>query len=58
MANVSFDSLSWLNLLWVVLGVVGVGLLGLWRRQVALRRFAATTLLPRLTPAEWENATC
>lgn len=51
MANVSFDSLSWLNLLWVVLGVVGVGLLGLWRRQVALRRFAATTLLPRLTPA-------
>ena len=51
MSNISFDNLGWLNLLWVALGVAGVGCFGIWRRRVALRRFAAVSLLPRLTPA-------
>ena len=51
MSTVSFDNLQSLNLLWVVLGVAAMALFGIWRRRVALWRFAAASLLPRLTPA-------
>jgi len=48
--DLSFDSLGWLNLLWVVLAVVAAGIYGIWRRRVGLRRFADPHLLPRLVP--------
>ncbi len=54
MTNLNFDDLRWLHLLWAVLATTLVGLFGVWARRRALRRFATTTLLPRLTaPAGW-----
>jgi Ca-activated chloride channel family protein len=49
-SNLQFDSLRWLQLLWVVLAVAGVGVYGIWRRRRALRRFATAALLPHLAP--------
>jgi Ca-activated chloride channel family protein len=48
--GLTFDDLRWLHLLWAVLAAGAVGLYGIWRRRVALRRFAAASLLPRLAP--------
>lgn len=51
MNNLSFDlSLSWLNLLWVVLLVLLVGVIGIVRHRTALRRFADPGLLVRIAP--------
>jgi Ca-activated chloride channel family protein len=49
-----FDDLRWLNLLWTVLVVAAVGVYGVWQRRRALRVFASSHLLPRLTsPPGW-----
>jgi Ca-activated chloride channel family protein len=57
MSTVTFDNLNWLHLLWAALGVALIGVYGVWRRQLALRRFAAVALLPRLTAGvSWTRA--
>ena len=57
MSNVTFDNLNWLHLLWATLAVAAVGVYGIWRRQVGLRRVAAAALLPRLTSGvSWTRA--
>lgn len=48
--QLEFDNLRWLNLLWAVFAVGALGVYGLWRRAVGLRRFADRHLLDRLTP--------
>jgi Ca-activated chloride channel family protein len=40
MTGVTFDNLSWLNLLWAVLAVVAIGVYGIWQRRRAMRMFA------------------
>jgi Ca-activated chloride channel homolog len=50
MSTLTFDNLRYLNLLWLVLALAAVGVLGLWRRQVLIRRFADAPLLARLAP--------
>ncbi|MGD8451217.1 MAG: VWA domain-containing protein [Phycisphaerae bacterium] len=57
MNNLVFDDLRWLHLLWVVLGVVLLGLYGIWQRRRAMRMFAAANLLRYLTsPVSWPRA--
>lgn len=50
MTGLNFDDLRWLHLLWVVVAVAALGVIGVWQRQRALRRFADAALLPRLAP--------
>lgn len=45
MTDLSFDDLRWLHLLWVALGVAGVGVYGLWQRRRALRMFGDPRLV-------------
>lgn len=56
MNGVAFDegSLRWLNLLWVVLLVVSVGIYGIVQRRRALAIFSSANLLARIAPrAGW-----
>ncbi len=41
MSGVSFDDLRWLNLLWVVLAVILLGIYGVWQRRRAMRIFVS-----------------
>lgn len=50
MTGLNFDDLRWLHLLWVVLALAAVGVIGIWRSKVALRRFADAGLISRLAP--------
>ena len=50
MSNLEFDDLRWLQLLWLVLAVVAVGVYGAWQRRRALRTFASSNLLGHLAP--------
>lgn len=49
MNDVQFDNLRWLNLGWIALLVLAVGVAGIWLRRRALRRFADARLLLRIT---------
>lgn len=49
MADLTFDNLPWLNLLWAVLALAALGAYAIWQRRRALRAFADPHLLERLT---------
>jgi Ca-activated chloride channel family protein len=49
MQDVTFDNLSHLNLLWIVVALAAVGAYAIWRRRQALLMFAAARLVERLT---------
>lgn len=47
-----FDDLRWLHLTWIALLCVVLGAVAVWRRRVALRRFADAATRRRIAPRE------
>ncbi|MCG3128045.1 MAG: hypothetical protein CHACPFDD_02919 [Phycisphaerae bacterium] len=50
MSNVTFDAFGWIHLVWVVAGLLALGVYGVWQRRRALRLFASLRLLEHIAP--------